>query len=104
MERSKVLLDGLIVTLFVLSVLILVGETRSIWAKPVLLHQGVLRSYTSFKGLRYFEFADNTTIVEKGWMWKTFVVKGREVAVYKKGRAIVVEETGTGPAIQQKRG
>ncbi len=95
MERSKLLLDVLIVGLFLSSFLILVGETRSIWAKPVLLRQGTLKAYTSFKGLRYFEFSDNSTLVEKGWMWKTFVPLGREVAVYKKGRAIVVQELST---------
>ena len=87
-----------ILSLFVVAAILLVWETRPIWAGKVLVYQGNLTAYSKSSGYHVFSFEDGTSKTLEGWMWKTQVHLYTYQVLYQKGPAIVLEET-TEPVI-----
>ncbi len=98
MAREDVACAILILFLFVLAAIILVLETRSLWAKETLIYQGNLTSYARSEGNHSFTFDGNHTITETGWLWKTHPPLNRMVSLYRRGNALVLKEV-TEPVI-----
>ena len=81
-----------VITVIILAGLVLVMETRPMWAQKRFIYEGNLTSHTMFEGFHVFSFGGNTTITEKGWLWKTYLPMDRNVVLYKKAGALIVEE------------
>ena len=80
-----------VISLLTLGGAVLIVETRPIWAEKRFIYEGNLTGYTEFEEFQVFTFG-NTTITEKGWLWKTYLPLNKNVALYKKAGALVVEE------------
>jgi hypothetical protein len=92
MSREDMVFSIAIICLFVVAIAVLVIETRSLWAAEKLIHEGNLTSYSKLEELHVFTFEDNTTSMEIGWLWKTYTRVNRNVRLYRRGQAIIVEE------------
>ena len=92
MTREDLIFTAAIVCLFVAAIAIIVVETRSLWATEKLIHEGNLTAYSKLEELHVFTFENNTTSMEAGWLWKTYPRLNRNVRLYRRGRALIIEE------------
>lgn len=92
MTREDQAYAAAVLILFGLAIAMLVSVSKPLWAKERLLHQGVLTAHRAYGNIHEFDFSDNTTITEAGWLWKTYLHTNRTVSVLKKDGAIVVRE------------
>jgi hypothetical protein len=98
MSKEDLIWATVVALLIGLAVGILAVETRPIWAKERLVHEGVLMAYDDTAGMHFFYFqdpsspAEQITVTETGWMWKTHLPLNATVTIHKRGDTIVVRE------------
>jgi len=80
---------AIIIALFASAIALLLIETRPIWAREKLIHEGKLNAHYETDNVHFFDF-QNETVTISGWLWKKYFPVNATVAVYKKGPAVVV--------------
>lgn len=82
----------IIILILASAIVLLVVDTRPLWSREKLIHEGFLNDYYEVGGSHIFHFEGDPPIAERGWLWKTFLPRNRTVALYRRGSALVVRE------------